>query len=101
MIQPTDADHFFIFFPTRLTDAWITINGQTMTQSQWICREVTKVILANWIALLDQHTNRLFNPRSIYGLLPLPQEKSICETFLEPLVYSSLTAVRFHQFCDA
>ena len=41
----------YMFLPTR-DDKMVTINGERMSQNQWIYREVVKIVLADRVTLL-------------------------------------------------
>ena len=76
----------------------VTVDGETMTQNQWVYREVLKALPANRVALWDCYISRLSDPTFIYGLPVLHEVYKMCGTMESPPRYANVTARHFHNY---
>ena len=88
----------FIFVPTNRVSVPVTIDGESMTQNQWIYREVLKALPANRVALWNREISRLSDPNYFHGLPALPEVYRMCETMESPPRYFGVTARHFHNY---
>ena len=58
MFEELGQVRLYMFLPNR-DDKMVTINGERMSQNQWIYREVVKIVSADRVALSDRYFNRL------------------------------------------
>lgn len=74
----------------------VTINGERMSQNQWIYREVVKIVSADRVALSDRYFSRLIDPKFEFSLPSLPNTYRILENLTEPFQWIEMEATRFH-----
>ena len=85
----------YMFLPT-LDDKMVTINGERMSQNQWIYCEVVKVVSADRIALSDRYSSRLIDPDFEFSLPKFPDTYKILENLTIPFEWIEMEATRFH-----
>ena len=85
----------YMFLPTK-ADMMVTINGERMTQNQWVYCEVVKVVATDRVALFNRYFSRLNDPEFKYGLPKLPDTYRILENLTVPFQWIEKEATEFH-----
>ena len=95
MFEELGQVRLYMFLPTR-DDKMVTINGERMSQNQWIYREVVKIVSFDRVALFDRYSSRLIEPEFEFSLPSLPDAYRILENLTKPFQWIEMEATRFH-----
>ena len=86
---------YYTFSPVRV-DIMVTIDGETMTQNQWIYREVTKVIPADRIVVLNRYFCEIGSIDSEYRIPTLPKVYRFLDNQTVPFSWYEMNAIKYH-----